>query len=666
VNVGISQILIKPQAVGDVKDRRPRLRLDFDGFEPDQGSLARFAEHLLAKIAGPETETEEAYRAAETVERIFGCNFWSAALVSLGIQLDGALSAVTAGLEAAEREAGMEPPGGAPETLTGMLRAAVGETGLVMSAVDAGELSVLLRGWLVETFPPDGNVAVDLEGSSGENRPLALEIRADPLLGRLLRLIALCGDCAPVDRILDFLGVSPTERDNLLDALDRSVEVEGRGALLRDYEYRHPSFPGNLVYGFRDPALQVALAVDLPAVEREESARSFYYFLLEALEDHSRGAEKLLQRLSRNFPGGLEADLHGRVLSWWVNRDEVGALKAHIAGELRSGALPVETLWSVIERVSERWPVFRCFALLDVYAGELAEASPRQRGAYHLLRAVLRRREVRLAEAYEEARLASSFYDQDTAKPREPAQAHAVAARTATELRYPDVAKLHWERALEILERGHGETAEVSSVRRNLADLAASAGDFAAAVKHQEKALRIEERLFGGDDPRVAYTLRILGGFAAQAGDSAARSHLERALKIDTRSLGDLHERVGEDCRMLADLLWGSGDRVAARQLQERALGIEAELRGEVHPQVGSALKLLAQWSWEMGDAAAARGHLERALAIERSLSGERAVETGRLHQALEAICTQLGDAEGARSHGERVREIGVGSVPAP
>jgi tetratricopeptide (TPR) repeat protein len=640
--------------------------LDFDGFEPDQGSLARFAEHLLAKIAGPEVETEEAYRAAETVERIFGSNFWSAALVSLGIQLDGALSAVAAGLEAAERETGMEPPGGAPEALAGMLRAAAGETGLVMSAVDAGELSVLFHGWLAETFPPDGNVAVDLEGSKGENRPLALEVRADPLLGRLLRLIALCGDCAPVDRILDFLGVSPTERDNLLDALDRSVEVEGRGALLQDYEYRHPSFPGNLVYGFRDPALQVALAAGVPALEREESARSLYFFLLESLADHSRGAEKLLQRLSRSFPGGLEADLHGYLLSWWVNREEVGALKAHIAGELRRGALPVETLWSVIERVSERWPVFRCFALLDVYAGELAEASPRQRGAYHLLRAVLRRREVRLAEAYEEARLASSFYDQDTAKPREPAQAHGVAARTAAELHYPDVAKLHWERALEILEGGHGETAEVSSVRRNLADLAASAGDFVAAVKHQEKALRIEERLFGGDDPRVAYTLRILGGFAAKAGDSAAKSYLERALEIDTRSLGELHERVGEDCRMLADLLWGSGDRATARRLQERALGIEVELRGEIHPQVGSALKLLAQWSWEMGDVAAARDHLERALAIERSLSGERGVETGRLHQALEAICTQLGDAEGALSHGERVREIGVGSAPAP
>src|SRR6202012_2831483 len=129
------------------------------------------------------------------------------------------------------------------------LRAAGGESGLVVSVADIGELSVTFRHWLTETFPSDGVVAVELGDAGGAGHPLTLEVRADPLLGRLLRLVALCGDYAPVDLILDFLGVSLAERDPLLDALDRSVEVEEKGALLQDYEYLHPSFPRNLVYG---------------------------------------------------------------------------------------------------------------------------------------------------------------------------------------------------------------------------------------------------------------------------------------------------------------------------------------------------------------------------------------------------------------------------------
>jgi tetratricopeptide (TPR) repeat protein len=655
------------QPVRESEDRRPRLLLDLDGFEPDQGSLARFAGYLHRKLTGTETESEKIYRAAETVERIHGCNSWSAALVCLGLQRAGALAGLAAALESAEQDFAIEPSGGAREALREMLQGAAGEAGLAISIVDARELAVTFLQELAETFPSGGSIAVELEEPSRDLRTLTLEVRADPQLGRLLRLIAFCGDCAPVDLLLDFLGASPVERDNLLDALDHSVEIAGVGAIFQDHEYRHPSFPRNLVYGFRDRAVQAALARGVPDAEREGSCRSLYLYFSELFTAASRGTEKLLQRLARGFPGGLEADLHDRILSWWVTRDEVGALKARLAADLRGGALPAETLWSAIERVVESWPAFRCFALLDVHAEALAGAPAGQRGAHHLLRAVLRRREMRLPEAYEEARLACGFYDQDTSRPRDAAQAHALAARTASELSRPEVARRHWERALQILEGSHGETSEVSSLRRNLADLAAAAGDFPTAMEHQARALRIEERLFGPDDSRIAQVLRILSGFAAKAGEMArARTHLERALEIDAGTLGDVHEQVSEDCRMLADLLWRSDDRPAARQVQERAIEIEARLRGENHPHIGSGLKLLAQWAWQMDEAGAARRYLERALGIEKALSGERGLETGRVHQALEVLCAKLGDEEAARHHGERAREIGVSPSPAP
>ena len=104
-------------------------------------------------------------------------------------------------------------------------------------------------------------------------------------------------------------------------------------------------------------------------------------------------------------------------------------------------------------------------------------------------------------------------------------------------------AKGHYERALEIGKKVHGENHPNIAIRlNNLGSVLKDMGELAAAKEHYERALEIFREIYDKNNPSIATTLNNLGSVLKDMGElEEAKGHLERALEIFIEFLGDDH-----------------------------------------------------------------------------------------------------------------------------
>jgi hypothetical protein len=430
-------------------------RIDLDGFEPDVVSPQEYVKYLASKKrdgrSGAEVEALAARLASETALRVeqvallalaAGSDGESGALAALAgeaLESDGVRwerlvpgrgHAVVLHLEdsaqvpALLREAlfHLDIPGLSvaiscyPSQESNQVSGARPAARFELMPMDEGEV----RSWLRERFGQAAaqNAAAVHEACRGSRGVLALiaaegewtaPVTSAQALDRLvapcaedrrstLRAFlvhaALCGENVPVRTILEYLGVEADEIDDWTDLIDETAGEDSPAGLFGS-RFQHASFPGEIVYGFREAAWRERLRLAAPDDSRRRLAQQFAAWLFQNRPTTTRAAARLLIELCS--VGEISGDRLAleRELAWWAGNADLDDLRALLLAERR----PLHDIWTAVNAVQVYWPPQRVLVLLDA-AQELG-ADKQSQSALHTIRAGLFIKLQRFEEACE-------------------------------------------------------------------------------------------------------------------------------------------------------------------------------------------------------------------------------------------------------------------------
>ncbi len=139
------------------------------------------------------------------------------------------------------------------------------------------------------------------------------------------------------------------------------------------------------------------------------------------------------------------------------------------------------------------------------------------------------------------------------------------------------------------------------------------------AAEMAKQAIEFAETTFGGDDPKVASSLKQLAyvySYERRYGESVPL--LRRALAIIEGHYGPEHQEVARYLSNLAIHLGNSRHRDEAERLYERALAIREKVLGPDHLDLAYNLISLGNYARQRGDYERAEALLTRALGIRK------------------------------------------------
>ena len=275
------------------------------------------------------------------------------------------------------------------------LRERVGES----AAQNAGAVHDACRGsrGLLGLLAAEGDCSAPITPAQALDRLTAscAEDRQKVLRAFLVHA-ALCGENVPVRTILEYLGVDADEIDDWTDLIDETVG-EDSPARLFGSRFQHPSFPGEIVYGFREPAWRERLRLAAPDDSRRRVSQQFAAWLFQNRPTTTRAAARLLVELC--FLGAIDGDRQAleRELAWWAGDADLDALRALLIAERR----PLKDLWTAVNAVQTHWPPQRVLVLLD--AAQQLGVDKQSESALYTIRAGLFIKLQRFEEACESA-----------------------------------------------------------------------------------------------------------------------------------------------------------------------------------------------------------------------------------------------------------------------
>src|SRR5262249_39738684 len=122
-----------------------------------------------------------------------------------------------------------------------------------------------------------------------------------------------------------------------------------------------------------------------------------------------------------------------------------------------------------------------------------------------------------------------------------------------------------------------------------------NAGDYPQAEAKALRSLEIREKTIGPDNPKIAFSLLLLGNIAYYKGDvNRARDHYERSLAKLEKTLGPQHPQVATLLNNLASACLQMDDPAKAEQFHRRALDIRERSFVPDHPDIAQSLNNLA------------------------------------------------------------------------
>lgn len=251
--------------------------------------------------------------------------------------------------------------------------------------LDPGEIAVVLN---VDTARAEylgdayrGNRLVTRTAGDDESGPLAATIADVPedrrkRIESFVHLAAICGENVPVHLLLDFLAVEADDRDEWIDLIDDHFGSDSDFALFAD-RFQHPSFPGQLIYGFADPGWVDVLRSRLPADSRSRLASQLLRAFVGTSPLDTRAAVRLAVELGRVAGEAHDSDRMEleRELCWWVGQQDLDAAREHLADEVRRGARTFSLCWTTVNSVQFRWPPARTLAVLAAASASGVPAS---------------------------------------------------------------------------------------------------------------------------------------------------------------------------------------------------------------------------------------------------------------------------------------------------
>ncbi|MFY9820506.1 MAG: tetratricopeptide repeat protein [Thermoanaerobaculia bacterium] len=661
--------LLEAAAHGAARGQIRVLPLDLDGYEEGM-DLSRFAEIQISK----RWELDEAARsgiglAVSPLLPGIAPSLSGAAVVSLLLRLPDPPAAVRQLLPA---------PSSPSESLAALLRQLTLDRRLVLHVVASPQLNdplrlrlleaVRLRSNLVLAFscspreadervaPRSEHLRLDLQPLPPEDllTPVKdllddLDLEVSDRLQRFLDLAALCGQNVPAEILFHHLELDEEQQEELLDTLDEELVENAEQRLFVDHQYGHPSFPGLLTYSFLSPRINHALLEPLTLDKRRRLAQELLEFVDRSVPLHTRGMALLRLALAEHLEDEERRTVYLRDLRVWIGEDEVDEMASDLARSVDEGLLTPENLLGMVQETEVRWPPHVRMAFVEAVRRRPDALTPEGRVGFHLLRAGLLRVLGRQPEALEDAR-AGLEKAREVHGPDDPVTADAMSLLGVVlrDLKQPEEARLHLERALELRRDATSAPAAgadgdddprtasfgtlLSSLGLTLFDL----GQREAARDHLLQALELHRSAFGDVHPAVASDLRNLAVIAREMGDpQQALQYVRPIVDIVRRIYGDVHPGTALAMTDVASVLRELGETEGARLHLEAALQIDCQAYGDAHPQVVADLNNLALIERELGERDAARDHLDQALAIAEASLGEDHALTAQIRRAV-------------------------------
>jgi tetratricopeptide (TPR) repeat protein len=258
----------------------------------------------------------------------------------------------------------------------------------------------------------------------------------------------------------------------------------------------------------------------------------------------------------------------------------------------------------------------------------------------------------------------------------------------------------HWaEVARAAIRRIGGNDDLEADVEHYESQILYEAGQYDAALKHNELSLKARERVYGADDQRVAINWVNAGNILSELHALPdARAAFERAIQMYERALGPEHPKVGlpvHDLGLLeleagnydralalfarslalheklgaehnsvgwvlsdtADALVKAGRPEQALEMHTRALAILEKGFRPGHPYIAQALQGIGDDRLALHQPALAVPFIERALAIRRSL----AIEPKLLGDTLSTLARALRDSGDRSDRPRTLAEEAIG-----
>lgn len=167
--------------------------------------------------------------------------------------------------------------------------------------------------------PRLGELATDGLPESEIERELAALFAAHPHLDKLLRSVLLfgilCGEAFPPKLLLELMGVSEEEADEVIDLID--AELVDQLGWIDDLEFRHPGFPGLQVYRIVHPQLAGTVLHRVGAETASSGAKELLEALAHRLPPWTRSTAALHLALARHLAPAYQKP-HLELLSGWT------------------------------------------------------------------------------------------------------------------------------------------------------------------------------------------------------------------------------------------------------------------------------------------------------------------------------------------------------------
>jgi tetratricopeptide (TPR) repeat protein len=440
---------------------------------------------------------------------------------------------------------------------------------------------------------------------------------ADDLTG-FLHHAGLCGRNIPFGPIADVLGLDDPRRDRLLDLIDEHlVAPEPQGtdpappATLRYLAYRHPAFPDQELFRFRNPLLARQLRNRQGHTRRQARAEALLERLDAALPPRNRGVAELHLAVLAHAGQARRRDALAGELFYWVDAIHARAIRRQLTADLRARRVAPEVVWETLMRHWETWSIALRRAWLEAYRDQPNGVPAAMRGAFLIAWMTLLWQTGQLDEALTVGE-----------------EALRLGRETLGETN-PELAR------------------RVDNVGKVLQDL----GRLGEASARQEEALAIRRSALPAGHPDIATSLNNLGGVLHALGRrDEALARLEEALAILRAALPAGHPDIAASLNNLASALAGLGRWEDALARQEEALAIRRAALPAGHPDIATSLNGLGHMLHALGRREEALARLEEALAILRAALPAGHPDIGLSLHNLGWVYHQLGkEGEAAR-----------------
>ncbi|WP_295391317.1 toll/interleukin-1 receptor domain-containing protein [uncultured Thiodictyon sp.] len=339
---------------------------------------------------------------------------------------------------------------------------------------------------------------------------------------------------------------------------------------------RHPDFPDQEVFRFRNPLLALHLRNRQSCLDRQQRAQALLTRLAVVLPPHNRGiAELHLVLLDHVGDEDRRRALDGE-LYYWLDAAHARSAGRELVADLKARRVSPEVVWGAIEQNEGRWPIWRQLVWLEAYGRQPHGVPEGMRGFWLNRLALVLKDAGEFERALGIAEECLAYYRAaEGANSANAGAALDVTASILDDLGEPGPALARHEEALviarQVLPAGHPDIAKSLN---NIGAALNALGRPQDALERLEEALAIRRKALPAGHPDIANSLDNIGAILAALGrPTEAKARWEESLAIHAARAADPAEVI-HYCRQYADLAAQHADHPGALYWLDKALDL--------------------------------------------------------------------------------------------